>query len=61
LSFDKEDLSDVEGDQRDEMGGIARGTEIITRDQVTDRRIREEIPIGVNRIELVSGERFDAA
>lgn len=34
---------------------------VISRDEITDQKIKSEIPVGVNRIEVVSGSNFDPA
>lgn len=35
-------------------------TEIVTRDKISDVKVRAEIPESVFRVEVISGDRFDA-
>ena len=35
-------------------------TEIVTRDKISDAKVRAEIPESVYRVEVISGDRFDA-
>jgi hypothetical protein len=35
-------------------------TEIVTRDKISDEKVRAEIPESVYRVEIISGDRFDA-